>query len=359
MPVVTQSVLDVLKRTKVETGQEPVGRSVGRQLVSQMNFMVITVASAFIRADQMTAPEQWQSLNDEATRDDELVSPIVEGTGIDGVNDNMAAAAERAEEVRVREEQGLLVPMDQREHALLLRTISQYVSRNLADKASRIELLTKPGHFMLNPWDLPDPIDVTIQRQIERQPRNVDARIEAEAKMMGVDPESLKEQFKVQQARQAAFLHENKQAIVEIVGQLDFEIGNVDEAQAYAAWDKLPATTKLRLAAAADSGMFFEADRQAKRYIVQRVLLGKSMNGILHGQRRVLRREIEAWEHIPQVQRELQEAFSRGASYPMLQPIPPAEGTTQAPVGAVKTTVMSSPAMKLTAGGFTGGKATK
>lgn len=308
---------------EIVTGQEVVGRALGRAMVASMNFMVLNVATAILRQEKQIDSTGWVSLNEEVPFEDPNNPTAVGGTGIDGLNNQMAQEEAAAEALKVREEQGLPAPMNPWEHAVLLRTLTQYISGKLAAKASKQQSYTRPGMFFLNPWDLADPIEATIDFQIlQTKPRDLDSRMKAEAKALNVPLEEIQEATKRRLEAQALFLTENKAALVAIVSKMDAEVGSpVDDDAAQAAWDLLPALTKLRLYAAGDRGMFRQAHREAISYIQSNRLLGKTMNGILNGERRELRKVIERFEKTPTVKRELDQAFAGGAAYPIFLPL--------------------------------------
>lgn len=281
-------------------------RAAYRGVISSINFTLITSAQTMLRQEQTLNPGIG---------------------GIDGYNEFLASLNERDEEVRSQEEQGLVVQLNPRELGGMLKVVRAYLDEELRANASEV-ILALTNKRVLNPFEIGDTIENSLARLISRTPRELTAHMKLEAKALNKSEEVIFEALKRQQLNNAAYLATNRELILDIIEKMTFEDPN--DLTAEAVWDRLPALMQLRLYAAADNGLYFESDRQAQRYILRGVQECKSNVGLVDGERRILRKEIEAFVAQPKIRRELSEAHAGGAVMPTLHPVVPAvEDTTR------------------------------
>lgn len=271
-----------------------------RGVISAINFQLITTASQQLRQEQNLNPG---------------------GGGIDAYNELLAAREESAEEERSLEEQGLPKGPTPRVVGGMLKAIAAYLNDELLEHATPVELITT-GKTVPNPWEVGENVAMTLQRQVIRSPREMTSQMKLEAKALNVSEEVIAEAIQRQQHNNAAFLTNNREALLSIIDSMVFE--NPDELAVEAIWRQLPVMLRFRLFAAADSGLYFASTREATRYILQGRLESKSNVGLIDGERRVLRQEINDFLSDPKNKREIREAIDGGAVIPVLRPVPPA-----------------------------------
>lgn len=273
--------------------------AVNRGVIGSINFRLITSASTMLRQEQTLNPG---------------------GGGIDAYNDLLAAKAEDEETDRAHEEQGLETQEDPRILGGKLKAIAAYLNEELLEHAEMVKFPLS-GKVGPNPWQVGETVAQTLQRQIVRTPRDMTAAMKMEAKALGVSEEVIKEALARQQATNATWLVNNRDLVLEVIDSMHFE--NPDGLSVESIFDSLPVMIRFSLYAAADGALYRAAQREAQRYIVNNRLESKSNVGLLNGERRVLRSEINAFLSDGKNKREIRAALEGGATVPLLQPLPP------------------------------------
>jgi len=270
-----------------------------RGVISAINFNLITSAQTLLRQEQTLNPG---------------------GGGIDAYNQLLARQGEVEENDRALEEQGLVTLPDPRIVGGMLKVISASLNDELKEHAQQV-IFPLSGKKGYNPFEVGDTVEMTLHRQISRTPRDLTARMKMEAKAMNKSEEVILEGLRRQQRNSADYLIGNRELILEIIHAMNFD--NVDTLDAESIWDRLPVMIRFRLLAAADNGLYYASDREAQRYIVNNRLESKSNVGLIDGERRVLRKEINEFLMNPRNDREIAEALTGGATIPVLQPLAP------------------------------------
>lgn len=283
-------------------------RAAGRSVCGSINFTLLNLAQGIIRAGVAAA---------ESGEPTALDAP----GGIDAYNELRADDDAHTEELRNREEQGLTVMPDPMLLGALLKCVYSYVAEELHDHCAKIEMLTKPGVLMPDPWTVAETVQQTIGRQLIAAPREMTSRMKAEAAVLGVAPEEILAVIRRQQDTQVQFLKENKDRILEIIDQMVYH--NPDDLEIVGIFDRLPAINRLRLMASADGGLYRASIRERNNYVISSNKNRLTAKSHLDEERREFRVEIEAFCKDPKVKRELAEAEDRGAALPQFFPVPP------------------------------------
>jgi len=270
-----------------------------RGVISGINFILITSAQAMLRQEQSLNPG---------------------GGGVDAYNDLLARQGEAEENDRVLEEQGLTTLPDPRITGGKLKAISAWLNDELKEHAQKV-IFPLSGKVGFNPFEVGDTVEMTLHRQISRAPRELTARMKMEARAMRKSEEVILEALRRQQRSGAEYLIGNRELILDVIHGMSFE--DPDALSVEAIWDSLPVMTRFRLLAAADNGLYYASDREAQRYIVNNRPESKTNVGLLDGERRVLRKEINEFIRDPKNDREISEALAGGAVIPVLQPLAP------------------------------------
>lgn len=279
----------------------------GRQFVNSINFMVITALSGLIRQDRQLHPEG------------DLNSP--EG-GIDAYNALMSGQDDANQEDEAHRDMGLGTGLTTLERCRYLKALRGYANDRLMEHASKVQFelsrVVAP-----NPFEVGDPIENTMKRQIDRGPREMTTAMKMEARALGIPEDAILAGLVRQQAQNAAFLTLNRHHILDIYAKL--EADSLDETAAESIWDKLPVMDRFRLFGACDSGLYFAAVNQGARFINFKVQEGKDNVVIINATRHELRKDINDFLLDPKNKREIADAMSAGATPPVLQPLPPTE----------------------------------
>lgn len=265
-----------------------------RGVAGAINFMLITAASTIIRRKSISLPE-----GDEPNH-------------IDNYNENIAAQEEAEENLRVREEQGFSPPVDIVEQAAVLKILLSHLSDNMEDHARKVEAATRPGYMLPEPFDMPESIARTLDRQMKSRPPISEARKKQEAELLGVSEEDVEAAHERRGAQQISFLKVNAKEIQEIIRNVHWTGEPLDEYQAF---EWLEPIVQLRLLAGADSGLWFARQQQIERFrnnaeeAAGNIRLFDDLRLKVHNERDRLMR-IESFK------RKVDDAILRGATLP-------------------------------------------
>lgn len=302
---------------KHDASRAIIAKAAGRQTVNSINFMLIAAASAMLR--------QEQSLNSGADVDEAM----------DEYNKLINGQLETADTERRHDEMGFGDGISTVERCKMLKSIREYINNGLLEHANVV-------HFELrningpDPFEVGDPIETTLTRQINRAPRELTPAMKKEALALGLPEESILAGLQRQQQANALFLNTNRRSLMEIIQKL--EIASLDEDSAEAMFDKLPVMDRFRLYAAADNGLYYAAINQGQRYVVFKVQEGKDNLAIINAERINLRKVINAFLAEAHNKRAIADALSSGATPPVLQPLPPTEAEIKKQMAAGATT---------------------
>lgn len=301
---------------KFDASRPVIARSAGRSVVAHANFALRGLCERIIRQTRFGGGTQ-----------------IAEATGVDGMNEDAAAIAERAEEMRNRAEQGHDTGMPMEEQAGLLKLVRDAIACDLEDNAGRKPMLTDPSKTMPDTYHVGAAFEESIDWQL-RQKANLpsETRITAEAKALNVTAEDIRRVVLERHTTQVQFLRDNKEDIIAkyhgliAFGQDGHPYGVGDIA---AVFDRLPAMTRLRLYKAADTGLFKQRDKELARHlgIAPRPQGEEHVDtagniALIDGTRRELLKEVAELMKQPTFAREIEEAQARGANLPTFSPAP-------------------------------------
>lgn len=305
--------------TKIDSSFPIVGRTIGRDLCSAINYMVLGLAQNIVRKNL----QDTVTSSDDPTEEARQSYVHKHGTvgGVDAHNTAIAAAMERAESERNLGEQGHTQYMEQIALGGLLLTIRNTTAQHLEEKASFTESILTPGVMLPNPYDVAQTIEEAFKSQLQRAPRVPDATLKAEMKAHGFSEERVLELLKSRNNTQVEFLKKNENLMFEEIDKMLDKV-YVGEDEFYAAYDKLPAIYKLRLLVAVDTGLFRQAEREFTSYIDRNRTAGKEASAILQASRIEVRKMIVLLEKDPAAARQLREDVDRGAALPKMQPLP-------------------------------------
>lgn len=280
-----------------------VARSAGRGIINSVNFGLIMSAQNMLRQERQLHPE----------------GDI--GGGIDEYNRLLSQLSSAQEEDENRVEQGHGDGVTELERCSMLRSIATWINETqLLPNATMV-------HYELsrvdapNPFEVGDSVEVTLSRQILRAPRELTTTMKMEAAALGLPEEAILAGLQRQQAVNSAFLSDNRHYVLDIIRRM--EVHALDETSVVAMFEKLSALDRLRVYAAADGMMYRVGITQGQRWVVNKVQEGKDNLAILNAERIHLREEINLFLKDPKVKKDISEAVGRGATLPVLQPLPP------------------------------------
>lgn len=240
--------MSILKLIEIKSDESMFAeREASRGMASSINFMLINFAATVIRNRNRSIPDlDMDAINN-----------------IDNFNENISAQAADDENDANREELGYEIQVDPVEQAAALKVIRTHLADNCEDHARKVRAATNPKILLPEPFDMPDTILRTIERQIRVRPKLSEERVKAEAELLGVSPDDIEAAHARQQDQTVSFYTKNAQEILEMIKNLHWTEQDFD---AYAAWDWLAPVTKVRLISGADQGMWFARSNQIQRF---------------------------------------------------------------------------------------------
>jgi len=288
----------MFKSCKHDSAAPVVAVAAGRGVVGSINFALIALASGIIRNEIRMGGT---------------------GEGIDAYNELRSGQAAAEEDDRQMEEQGASTRMNPMVLGGMLRAVRGYLCDDMVAVAPKVELVLSKK-VVPDPYACGDRITDTLDFQISREPRGLTAAMKAEAKALNISEEELMQGFLAQNKNNVAFLATNRSLVLECIERMTFE--NPDTLGAEGIYDKLPAINRLRLLAACDAGLMRRATQEKKRHIVWRQADALGNVALLEGERRELRKRINAWLAESKVKREIKEELDRGVNLPVLNDLP-------------------------------------
>jgi hypothetical protein len=269
---------------------------------------------------------------------------------LDKRNEEDAAREGQTHSEALREEQGNEIQKeDPRILAGKLKVMRDAFALELERHATPIpNPLGKRGDVYLNPYEVAEPLMVTLGKQLER-PINVNHdMIRAQALALGLDPADI-ERIQIRQPEAGLrFLKENRKEIIAMFDSLEAykrpEGMEGDENRAYHEDDKhlptleaveeleteIPAIHRARLYVNAERGFFYERDRWISAMIKRHPEAATHLK-ILDGCREYLHKEYNHLMSRPDFCAEISKAVEGGATWPTLLDLPkPATSEVQA-----------------------------
>jgi hypothetical protein len=289
--------MSLISRLKFDPVAPLIARTGARALVGSINFSISNLIQQHLRAERFGLP----------------------ASGIDQHNDETAAAEAAEEAMRNRAEQGYVTPMPPLELAADLKKIRDAIQHDLVAHAGRRPMVTDPSKTLPDTFHIGMSFEESLDFQSRMQARISEPQIKAEALALGVEESEIRSALMTRHLRQLNFLKDNRDHIVELYKGLSAETLDMDSAEDL--FGDLPAITRMRLAAAADRGLFNARAREIMRHMTGQPDAAGNL-AILDDCRRKIKDDVAAWLKIPSFEREVSEAVSRGAQLPQWSPAP-------------------------------------
>jgi len=300
----------VLKFLEINEDSPETGRTCGRALVNTINFAVISMATAIVRRENQTLTEVAQKLPH----------------GIDTYNEVRAIEAEAEQERSNLEEQGFTVTQRQLEVGALLLAIRDYTAAYLLGHAQyEVSILDETKTYPVS-YHIGETIEAALDRQTNRQPVISESRIQSEATAFGVDSDLIRAAIERNANVQKMFMIENREKILLVIDKMRTLFPTPEDASdAFLAFSKLPAINKARLLVAVDNGLIREIARNLAYSHERGNAQAKSRAGMLASHRSLVHEDYRLLINNPNASREIEEEVSRGATRPVLTPLPTEE----------------------------------
>lgn len=302
---------------KHDSSMPVVAKAAGRQFVNSINFMLITSASQLVREDLRIRP-----------------AGDLDAPDLDAYNALLAGRRDAEEEDSQHAEQGFGDGLSLMEKCKYLKSLRNYINEQLHKNATQVkfELSGKVGP---NPFEIGDPIEMTLQRQIDRAPRELTGAMKMEAKALGLPEDAILQGLARQQANNTEFLTKHRHTIMEVITKM--ECAELDEDSVEGMFDKLPAMERFRLWAAADNGLYFSGITQGQRWVLNKVQEGKDNLAIINATRHKVRKDINEFLSEVHNKRAIADAMAAGATPPVLNPLPPTEAELKVEQSKIKS----------------------
>lgn len=352
---------NLLKCTEINSSFPFAGRAARREMIRGLNFTIANLMTGVVRqralaamAPQTVNPGQADIENPYPKVD---LQPLVDKFGLDKVNTlderNEQDANTHGTEVAgdLREEQGLQpVKADPRILAGKLKVIRDALAIDLEKYAHPIpNPLGRPGETYLNPYEIGEPLLVTLEKQIRRPVQVNRDLIRAQAEALGLDPIDVERIQLRQQEASLRFLKENRAEIVRMVESLQafkpaegkdgdanrvvHEIDDRYEPTLASVEDlelDIPAIHRARLYVNAERGFFYERDRWISAMIRRHPEAATHLK-ILDGCREAIHKAFDMLMQNPRIAAEISAEVLQGATYPTMFDLPkPQTEATQA-----------------------------
>lgn len=299
----------LLDTIKFDPSRPIIARAAGSALIGSLNFSIASLIVRDLKAQRRG-------------------TPVLEASGVDGANTEAADLEEAKEELRVRAEQGFAIEMPLLQQAAMLKAVRDSVADDLLSNAEMRPLITDPSKSIPDPFHVGQSFEDSLKFQIgmdERKPS--EAMIRAQAKALNVEEKDIRDAYTKRHLRQVQFLRDNKAEIITIYNGLS---AKAEDGHAYSHEDadvifgRLPAMAQLRVAKAADQGLYKSRARELERHLSSGLTESEAGGNValLDGTRRELLEEVASWMKQEKFAREVSEARSRGANMPQFMPAP-------------------------------------
>lgn len=339
----------ITKVSKIDPSFPFAGRAAQREIVRGLNFTIVNLMSAKIRErirQEMAAPIVNPGPNAQNNPGTNAVNlePLLEkyGNTLDRRNEHDAARDGIDHSDELREEQGMaLVAADPTVLAGKLKVMRDAFAANLEQFATpMVNVIDPKGGMILNPYEVAEPLMVTLMKQLER-PVNVNRDMAmAQAAALGLNVNDV---IRIQQRQQEAglrFLKTNKKELVLMFETLEafkpaegmqgdanrrvHEDDDKYEATLESVDDlelEIPEIHRARMYVNAERGFFYERDRWINA-VLKRHPEGATNVKILDGCRAYLHKEYDALMANPRFYAAISTAVQGGATWPTLLDLP-------------------------------------